>query len=311
MMVGMSVSPQRVLGTPARIMLVVAASIVPAMVLAFALIGYDTYDRERVRLGRDLLGTARALVAAVDTEFVAVKSALFALASSPHLSAGDFAAFHAQASAALRNQPFDNVVVTDASGRQLVNTLRPFGAPLPAQGSQRLQKIYADGTPVVSELFVGQVAGKPIVVIGVPAGERPPIRHAVSAGLSHERLSALLTRQRLPEGWIASIFDRTGTIVARTHEAARFVGQKGSPSLVQRMQEVLEDTIESRTLEGIDVFTVFSRSPQSGWTVAIGIPERELAAQLWVAMGRLFVITFIMLLVALGLGVAVSRWLVR
>jgi len=119
----MSVSAHRILGVPARIMLVVAASIVPAMILAFALIGYDTYDRERIRVGRDLLGTARALVAAVDTEFVAVESALFALASSPHLSVGDFAAFHAQASAALRNQPFDNVVVTDASGRQLLVAL--------------------------------------------------------------------------------------------------------------------------------------------------------------------------------------------
>jgi hypothetical protein len=307
----MTVSARRVLGVPARIALVVAAAMVPAMVLAFALIGYDTYERERARLTRDLLGTARALVAVVDTDFVAVESAVFALASSPHLSAGDFAAFHAQASAALRKQPFDNVVVTEADGRQLLNTLRPFGAPLPGQGGRRLQKVHSAGTPVVSDVFVGQVSNKPMVVIGVPAGEGPPVRHAVSAGVSSERLSALLSRQRLPAGWIAGIFDSTGTLAARTHEAGRFVGQKGSPELVRRMQEVLEDTIESTTLEGIDVVTVFSRSAQSGWTVAIGIPKRELATQLWIAMGRLFVTIFIMLLVALVLGVAVSRWLVR
>jgi hypothetical protein len=44
-------------GIPARLAFVLAASIVPAALLALLLIGYDYYDRERDRLVRD--STAR------------------------------------------------------------------------------------------------------------------------------------------------------------------------------------------------------------------------------------------------------------
>jgi hypothetical protein len=115
----------------------------------------------------------------------------------------------------------------------------------------------------------------------------------------------------LPPGWIAGVLDSQGTIVARTHDAERLVGQKGSPELVRRMREVREDAFESHTVEGIPVLTVFSRSPVSNWTVAIGIPERELTAHLWYSMARLFVAGFVALLTALGLAALFGRRLMR
>jgi len=50
--------------------------------------------------------------------------------------------------------------------------------------------------------------------------------------------------------------------------------------LVKRMTEVREDYFDGKTLEGIPVLTVFSRSPVSDWTVAIGIPTRDLTSEL-------------------------------
>ena len=122
-------------GIPARLAYVLAASIVPAALIALLLIGYDYYDRERDRLVRDSMVTARALAAAVDTELSGVRSALLALATSPHLSSGDLAAFHAQAQAALKDQAFANIVLIEDGGRQVLNTLRPFGEALPVQGN--------------------------------------------------------------------------------------------------------------------------------------------------------------------------------
>ena len=150
-----------------------------------------------------------------------------------------------------------------------------------------------------------------IVGVAVPVRRDGEVRYALSAGLAPARLSELLAQQKLPPGWIAGILDGSGTIVARTVEAERFVGHKGSPELVRRIPEAREDVIESRTLEGIPVLTVFSRSPASNWTIAIGIPQRELTAHLWYSMARLFIAAFIALLTALVLAVLLGRRLMR
>jgi len=299
-------------GIPARLAYVLAASIVPAALIALLLIGYDYYDRERDRLVRDSMVTARALAAAVDTELSGVRSALLALATSPHLSSGDLAAFHAQAQAALKDQAFANIVLIEDGGRQVLNTLRPFGEALPVQGNPpELQRIFDKGEPVITDLFVGPVVRKPYVAVGVPVRREGKVRYSLNGGVDPQRLTALLGERRLPPGWIAAFFDTQGTIVARTHDAERLVGQKGSPALVGRMKEAREDSLESRTLEGIPVLTVFSRSPVANWTVAIGIPQRELTAHLWYSMARLFLAAFVALLTAIGLAVLFSRRLLR
>jgi hypothetical protein len=276
------------------------------------LIGYDYYDRERDRLARDSMATARALLAAVEMELAGVKSALLALATSPHLSSGELAPFHAQAQAALKDQTFASVVLIEESGQQVVNTFRRFGEPLPAQGNPpELQRIFQTGEGVITDLFVGPLVQRHFIAVGIPVRRDGRIRYALSGGVDPRKLSALLGAQRLPPGWIAGVLDSQGTIVARTHDAERLVGQKGSPELVRRMREVREDAFESHTVEGIPVLTVFSRSPVSNWTVAIGIPERELTAHLWYSMARLFVAGFVALLTALGLAALFGRRLMR
>jgi hypothetical protein len=285
----------------------VAASLVPAILLAIALIGWDYYVRERERQTRDSLATAHALGAAVDAELNGVQSVLFALATSPSLEKEDFASFHRQASAALANQRFTNIVLLDDKLAQHVNTLRPFGAPLPAQGNPEQLRRALDGQPVITDLFLGPVAKRPLIAVGVPLHAKE--RYLLAAALTPERLGAILSQQPLPGGWVAAIFDRTGTIVARTHDAGRFVGHRGAPALVERMQSEREGAVQNTTLEGVPVVSVFSRSPSSGWTVAIGIPLEEFTRHLLYSIGRLFIVAFMALLVAGGLALLIARFL--
>lgn len=291
-----------------QLLFVVVASLVPAVLAAIALIGWDYYGRERERELRDSLATARAIAAAVDAELNGVKAALFALATSPYLGKDDFADFHRQATAALENQRLANIVLVDGDLRQHVNTFRPFGTPLPRQGNpEQLREVLRTGKPVITDLFVGPLVGQHFIAVGVPvprAGRRP---YVLAAGLTPARLSSILAQQHLPRDWVAAIFDSTGTIVARTHEPQRFIGQKGAPALVQRMKEIAEGTVQTQTLEGIPVISVFSRSPASGWTVAIGIPLSHFKSQLLDSLARLFIIAFVTLLVALALGVVIAR----
>jgi len=291
----------------ARLAFAVAASIVPAAILAAALVGYDYYTRERTRLIRDTVGTARALVATVDGELAGAQAGLTGLASSPYLAAGDFSRFHVQASSTLKDLELLNVVLLDSSGRQRLNTLRPAGAALPDRGSPpALLDIVRTGRPAVADLFQGPVAKSQVVAVGVPVRVGGAIRYSLSAGIAPARLEQILTRQHLPEGWVTAVFDTSGTIVARTHQPERFVGAKGAPALVKRMLEVNEDALQTDTLEGVPVISVFSRSAKTRWAVAIGIPETELQRQLWFSMARLGIVAFLLmgtaLLLALWIG---------
>lgn len=291
-----------------QILFLLVASLVPALLAAVALIGWDYYDRERDREVRDSLATAHAMAASVDAELSGIKSALLALASSPYLEKDDFAAFHRQASAALKDQQFANIALLDESLRQRLNTFRPYGDPLPAQGNpEQLRLVFATGRPVVTDLFVGPVARQPLIAVGVPLRRDGAVRYVLGAAVTPERLASILRTQALPPDWVGAIFDGTGTIVARTHEAQRFVGRQGAPELVQRMRAAREGVLQTKTLEGIPVVSVFSHSPVSGWTVAIGIPLDYFRRHLLDSLARLFIIGFVMLLVATGLALAIAR----
>ena len=281
--------PGRIPTIRSRLALLVIACVVPASLMAVVLISYS-YERERGRLVRDSIATARALTSAMDRDLAGVQSALYALATSPHLASNDFGAFHSQAKEVLPNLIANNIVLIDANGQHRINTLRSFGEPLPSASSRQLARIFETGRPVITDLFPGPLIGRPVLAIGVPVRVENKIVYSLNAGIVPERLSSILTQQRLPPDWIAAIFDSTGAVVARTHEMNRFLGKKGSPALVKRMREVAEDSLENTTLEGIPVLTVFSRSAVSNWTVAIGIPLKDVTSELgrllwWLILG--------------------------
>ncbi len=302
----------RIVAVQRRVAFLVAASLIPALLVAIVIVGFDYYQRERERQLRDSLGTARAMAAAVDAELNGVKAALFALGTSPFLAAENLPAFHRQASAALEVQGFANIGLFDSSVRPLVNTLVPFGAPLPAQtGAPQLARALEAEAPTVTDLFLGRASKQPLIAVGIPLRLDTGKRYVLAAGITPERLSRLLAEQHLPADWVGAIFDSSGTIVARTREASRFVGQKASPPLLERMVQAREGIFEGRTLEGIPVATVFSHSPGAGWIVAIGIPLAYFGSELVYALARVFMVGFVMLTVALAIALLIARRIVR
>ncbi|MBI1891245.1 MAG: response regulator [Burkholderiales bacterium] len=261
--------------------LVVLTCVIPAVV-GFALLVNHFYERERTQFKRDALLTARALVSAVDRDLDSGKMAALALAASPSLAIDDFAAFHAQATSLLSDEfPGTNFLIMDRSGKQLANTIRPFGEPLPQlPDSPQTRQVFETGKPVILDVFIGGVLRLPKVAIDVPVWRDGKVVYVLGVGFSSERLGKILTEQRLPPNRIVAIFDKQGMIVARTHEPKKFVGQKGVPQLLERMRATHEGEVETSTLEGIPTYAVFSRSSLTGWSVAIGIPKRALLAEL-------------------------------
>lgn len=276
--------------------------------MAVALITYE-YQRTRDQLSQTLLGTARAMMSGVDRDLASIESSLVALATSPHLATHDFHAFYNQAHQVLASggeKDNTNIALLDISGKQHLNTRRPFGSPLPMQSQfPGLQAIYANGKPVITDLFIGQVTMTPILVIGVPVYIKGQVAYNLNAGIFPQRFQKLLLQQKLPEGWIAAIFDSKGTIVARTSEMERFSGKKGSPDILKNIVNNNEEIFASTTHDGVTVHTVLSHSDVSNWSVAIGIPNEILTRELHVTLIKLILSTSILLM-----GSLAAAWLI-
>src|SRR5258707_8000272 len=128
----------------------VVACVLPAVVVTTFII-VRSFNQERAGFERDLAGTARALSQAVDAELKGARSALLVLARSPYLASGDFARFYGEALQLVHDINVDNVVLSDISGQQLINTLQPFGAPLPFHGGrEQLRRVIETRQPVIS-----------------------------------------------------------------------------------------------------------------------------------------------------------------
>lgn len=240
------------------------------------------YQEGRAQLQRNTLQTTRALVQTVDAQLHLAQNSAQALATSESLARRDFAAFHRRAQALLHETNFgEYVVISTASGEQLVNTLRPLGDPLPVRANlEQLHRVFATGQPVVSDVFVSSLTGRSVVGIEVPVRSSGKVVFTLSVVIPVESLSDILRRQKLPPDWVAVVFDGTGTVAARTHLPERFVGQMGVPELLQQLQKAFDGTFEVTLKEGVPTLASFSRSRMSGWSVVIGTPRQSLEAQL-------------------------------
>jgi signal transduction histidine kinase len=302
-----------------RTMLVwaVVGSVVPVwMVIAIGILSF--YQHEREHIAQSTISIATALMAAVDRDIAGTVAALEMLADSEILRSDDFAAFHSRANKVVPQLGI-NIVLISSSGGQLVNTLVPYGEPLPLHGivpqttavARNYAKVIDSGKPVVSDVFFGVMAKRPLVSVEVPVFRDNEVKYTLAAGIIPERFKELLIQQNLQPDWIVSIFDASGSVVARTPDSGRFVGQKGGPVLLAAIALAPSGVIETSTRDGIPVFDAFKRSAFSNWTVVIGIPVTQLSGELRKSLLLGGAGAFVFLSFGIALALHQSRQIVR
>ncbi|MGA7261766.1 MAG: response regulator [Stellaceae bacterium] len=264
---------RRSFGIQARLTMLAVATALPLVALASWAI-LRMVDDQRTQIQLDVKQRVEDLLADVDRQVSAIQAELQVLAVSPSLRDGDFSAFDQQMRAALTIRG-TSIVLHDTKGQQLLSTNRPFGEPLPrATNTEMHDRVVATGQPQISDLIMGAVLRRPILVAGVPVFRDGQVVYVLAMGLGPEVLSSLLKEQSLSPDWTVGIFDRKGVILARNRELDRFLGKQVSPTLLEAMREPAENWFPSVTSEGISVYSTFRRSPITGWTVAIGLPRQ-------------------------------------
>lgn len=288
-----------------KLAVLVVAFAIPS-VLFSGLFVYSEHRQYRQHVTQTATARAHSVAVALDKDFRSIESALQTLSISPFLDERQMGLFYETAIKALPFQNVSNFVLIDERGHQRINTLKPFGAPLPTHHAAppEILAITENKQTVVSNLFLGPVTGKPILAMGIPVVRDGRVPYSLNVGIFPERLYRLLKAQNLPNNWIAVIIDAKGQVVARTHEMDRFVGKQASTTLLRHLKTDPSGVVELTTLEGIDVISAFQHSEYSDWSVAVGVPKSELFAEMWIKVAQ-----FVALSVFLTLTLLAFAWL--
>lgn len=259
-------------------------ALLPLVLLAAGL-SWGSYHAERERAGNRTTDLARGMTLAIERELRAMTASMEALALSPSLAAGDLAAFRREADALLaRHFPGAWILLLRPDGQQLLNTQLPAGVPLPVRLSlDTTHEVAATGRPAVSDVYWGAVRRMPVVAVDVPVRDAGgQVTHVLSLSPQLSAFAEIIRQARPEPGWTVSLLDRQGTIVAREpNPDGRFTGETVNPHLLPHFLARNEGNVESVTLQGIPVFTGFSRPGPTGWGVAVGVPRAEVYAPLW------------------------------
>jgi signal transduction histidine kinase/ActR/RegA family two-component response regulator len=265
-----------------RLFLLAAAGILPLAVMAGVAL-HALFEQQRQQAERSTLEITRALATAADAELRRSISVLEALATAVPASPREMEAFDQRLRRVGEQHPnWHGLNLSAVDGQQLVDTQYPRGQKLrPIAEMASFRGVIETGKPAVGNLFE-RADGDWSVPIRVPVVRDGEIRHVLSALVKPDSMLELVTRQRLEEGWVVTATDARGTRVLRWPRQSQYVGSPITGTLQKMMATgAREGTGITTTSEGREVYTAFSRSPQSGWALAVGIPRDAIEAAAW------------------------------
>jgi PAS domain S-box-containing protein len=265
----------------AKIAVLVLACALPTAI-GFTGLVHHFYERERDHARFDVRQTAHVVALAVDRELDIGSTALRALAGSPALASGDLAAFYRQAAALLGPDfPVGAFILTDGEGRQLINTLRPYGSALPLRGNlEQVRRVFSDGRLVVSSVYTGNISRQHQLAVDLPVWRDGKVAYALGMTITPEKIGELLLHQHLPPAAVINVVDSQGVLVARTLSPEKYIGQPIVADTWRQMRQADEGVIHIRSFEGVAMYAGYSRAPHSGWSVSIGMPEATVLSEL-------------------------------
>ncbi|MEN9539835.1 MAG: hypothetical protein RLZZ126_2070, partial [Pseudomonadota bacterium] len=283
--------------------LLVWVCVLPALVVG-SILAYTNYVLLLSAVQQQTMLLGRTVLSELERDFAVIESGLKVLGSAPELQTGDFANFHTRASNALPKGIVYNYILTDEQGRQLMNTLRPPGSPLPTSGTPaQLAQVFSARKTVLTDMFIGPVTKKPAIAMGVPVDVQGQVSYSLNIGLYPGYINDMLARQPIPKGWLVAVLDSSGAVVGRSRDPERYLGEKATPQILQAIAKGDSGQLESMTKDGQSVFTAFVTSPNWRWRVVVGAPRTALYAEVFSQIS--------LVIVSLLLTLVVGLWLVR
>lgn len=208
----------------------------------------------------------------LDRDLYSAEAALRVLGGSASLAHRDFKTFYEKAKMADRG-PNTWTVLVDQDSKQIINTLLPYGSPLPPPFERDLaHQIIAANRTFVSRVRPGPAAKKMVTTLSLPVHTASGTDYILNSVFNTDYFKRLISTLQLPHGWLVGIIDRDGNFIARNLKSDEMVGKTARKELVEAAGNAATGRIRHATLEGTESYDVFTHSSISGWTVAIAAP---------------------------------------
>ena len=257
----------------AHLTLVFIAALLPVML--FSAISLNLLrDAERKSALENLRETARLAALTIDRELGSAEAGLRALAGSPLLTQHDLTGFYRQ-TAGLMLGADSWILLVDRNGKQLIDTRVPLGTALPAgsdDAAQRIAGIMRSQSLQVSNLNVGALMNRYQTTVSVPVPFGDARQYVLSQAFGAEHFTHVLAQMRIPAQWTVGILDREGSFIARNKNAGILVGRPASAEVISAIKGTADGNLRHMTLEGVDSYSVYTRSEKSGWSVLVAAP---------------------------------------
>lgn len=255
----------------------VLAAVVPLLVFGSG-VAWMIVGQKKTAVAEELANTARALQVAVDRELVSQFSAMDVLATDITLDRGDIAGFNDRARRVTEaNKNWRNAVLIDPQSHKIVASGLPLPPSAPStQAPAAVDEVVRTRNHLIVGAFVsGVVSKKPVIMFMSPVVRNNEVRYILAVVMNPKPFSDVFTEQRLKKSWTGAVLDSTLKLAGRSRHPERYFGVRATPSLSERITSSESGMFTSLNQEGDSVYTVYSRSPLTGWTVALGLPAAE------------------------------------
>ena len=92
-----------------------------------------------------------------------------------------------------------------------------------------------------------------------------------------QSVQAVITREKLPPEWIATVLDASRVIVARTYRPQPYVGQHARAGFLASLADSPEGFRDTASLDGTPVLMAYTTSSRTGWVVSVVAPRAMIA----------------------------------
>ncbi|MCU4179856.1 histidine kinase [Bosea sp. BH3] len=274
---------------------------------------------ESAAITQQAVTRAGAISFAFDQEVAAINYLLKGLSKSPALLSGDLPALHDQFKAT--PIPEDSWLIFNDLEKQLVNSLRPFGAPLPRHASfanyqEQIDRIRDRGWAVSGRMFA-QVKGTVVVALSLRLnGADGQMTHWLTTILGDARLRSLLGEQHVPPAWTKGVYDRKlePIVVARGAQVgsaipppAGLAAKIPDPSSHDTVEGLFEDIDEN----GIAVLVAYRHSGATNWTTVVAVPLSAVRAPLHASLLQISGLGIVLLLASGAAAILAARFMER
>jgi two-component sensor histidine kinase len=241
----------------------------------------------------------------VDKELSNLAALLRGASNSSALQGGDFELFHREALRLVSGT--DHIIVLrDRNQRQLLNTAVPFGTALPAAPPilAEEQAAFDRGATVIGGVYTSPISGELRVPVALPVTiESEPLVLAITVTVDY--FHDLLV-PAAPPGWVVTLGDGRGIVIARTLDNETYVGTPALPAYLE-LASGPSGSFRIEGFGGAQLLSGYTRSSFSGWLTGANIPVNVVEAPLWNSLAA-------MVMVALGaavIAIAISTAFIR